>query len=142
MWIVRIALNRPYTFIVLALVVIFIFPFVLLRTPIDILPEINIPVITIVWNYNGLPPVEMEHRIVAGYERSLTTTVDNIEHIESQTVVGRSFVKVFFQPGANIQTALSQVTSISQTVLHQMPPGTNPPLIIIYSASTVPVLHA
>ncbi len=141
MWIVRIALNRPYTFIVLALVVIFIFPFVLLRTPIDILPEINIPVITIVWNYNGLPPVEMEHRIVSSYERSLTTTVDNIEHIESQTVVGRSFVKVFFQPGANIQTALSQVTSISQTVLHQMPPGTNPPLVIIYSASTVPVLQ-
>src|SRR5579864_4356817 len=141
MWIVRIALNRPYTFIVLALVIIFIFPFVLLRTAIDILPEINIPVITIVWNYSGLSPLEMEHRIVSSYERSLTTTVNNIEHIESQTVVGRSFVKVFFQPGANIQTALSQVTSISQTVIRQMPPGTNPPLIIIYSASTVPVLQ-
>ncbi len=141
MWIVRIALNRPYTFIVLALVIIFIFPFVLLRTAIDIFPEINIPVITIVWNYAGLSPVEMEHRIVSSYERSLTTTVDNIEHIESQTVVGRSFIKVFFQPRANIQTALSQVTSISQTVIRQMPPGTNPPLIIIYSASTVPVLQ-
>ncbi len=141
MWIVRIALNRPYTFIVLALVIIFIFPFVLLRTAIDIFPEINIPVITIVWNYAGLSPVEMEHRIVSSYERSLTTTVDNIEHIESQSLNGIAVVKVFFQPKANINKAIAQVTAISQTQLRQLPPGTTPPLIITYSASSVPIIQ-
>lgn len=141
MWIVRIALNRPYTFIVCALVILLISPLVITRTPTDIFPEINIPVVLAVWNYNGLSPQEMEHRIVSSFERSLTTTVGNIEHIESQTVNGRSIVKVYFQPMANVQTALSQVTAISQTVVRGMPPGTNPPFIIIISASTVPILQ-
>jgi len=141
MWIVRLALNRPYTFIVFALVILLISPLVISRTPTDIFPEINIPVVSIVWNYTGLSPTDMEQRIVSGYERSLTTTVDNIEHVESQTEEGRSIIKVYFQPGANIGIAISQITAISQTAVRSMPPGTNPPLVIRFSASTVPILQ-
>jgi CzcA family heavy metal efflux pump len=141
MWIVRLALNRPYTFIVFALVILLISPLVISRTPTDIFPEINIPVVSIVWNYAGLSPTDMEQRIVSGYERSLTTTVDNIQHVESQTEEGRSIIKVFFQSGANIATAIAQITAISQTAIRAMPPGTNPPLVITYSASTVPILQ-
>src|SRR5580704_7795399 len=141
MWIVRLALNRPYTFIVFALVIILISPLVITRTPTDIFPEINIPVVSIVWNYSGLSATDIEARIVSGYDRSMTTTVANIEHVESQTEEGRSIIKVFFQTGANIATAISQITAISQTALRAMPPGTNPPLVITYSASTVPILQ-
>jgi len=141
MWIVKLALRRPYTFIVFALVILLLSPLVITRTPTDIFPEINIPVVSIIWNYSGLPAIEMEHRIVSSFERSLTTTVDNIQHIESQTVNGRSIIKVFFQPKASVNLAISQVTAISQTALRGMPPGTNPPLIITYSASTVPILQ-
>src|SRR5580698_4032782 len=141
MWIVRLALNRPYTFIVFALVIILISPLVITRTPTDIFPEINIPVVSIIWNYTGLSPTDMEQRIVSGYERTLTTTVDNIQHVESQTEEGRSIIKVYFQPGADIGVAISQATAISQTAIRSMPPGTNPPLIIRYSASTVPILQ-
>jgi multidrug efflux pump subunit AcrB len=141
MWIVRLALSRPYTFIVMALVIILLTPVVLLRTPTDIFPEINIPVISLVWTYTGLQPQEMEQRITSNVERGITTLVNDVEHIESQSLNGIAVIKVFFQPGANIQTALAQTAAISQTFLRFLPPGTTPPLVIIYSASTVPVLQ-
>ena len=141
MWIVRLALKRPYTFIVLALVVVLVTPVALFRTPTDIFPEINIPVISLIWSYNGLQPQEIEHRITSNVERGITTLVNDVEHIESQSLNGIAVIKVFFQPNANIQTALSQTAAISQTFLRFLPPGTTPPLVIIYSASTVPVLQ-
>lgn len=121
MWIVRIALNRPYTFIVFALVIVLVTPIVLQRTPTDIFPEIDIPVISVGWNYTGLSPQQMEDRIVSNYERNLTSTVNDIEHVESQTVGGRSVVKIFFQPGVNLPMALTQITATSQTILRQLP---------------------
>src|SRR5499427_2056242 len=141
MWIVRLALSRPYTFIVMALVVILVTPVVLMRTPTDIFPEINIPVIAQVWTYTGLEPQEMEQRITTNVERGITVLVNDIEHIESQSLNGIAIVKIFFHPGVNIQTAMAQVTAISQTFLRTLPQGTTPPLVIIYSASTVPVLQ-
>src|ERR1700749_796305 len=141
MWIVRLALSRPYTFIVMAIVIILLTPVVLLRTPTDIFPEINIPVVALVWTYTGLEPPEMEQRITTNVERGVTVLVNDVEHIESQSLNGVAIIKVFFQPGANIQTALAQTTAISQTFLRQLPPGTTPPLVLIYSASTVPVLQ-
>src|SRR5437867_6212123 len=141
MWIVRLALRRPYTFVVLPLVIILLTPVVLLRTPTDIFPDINIPVISLVWTYNGLQPQEMEQRITSNVERGVTTLVNDVEHIESQSLNGIAIIKVFFQPGANIQTALAQTAAISQTFLRFLPPGTTPPLVIIYSASTVPVIQ-
>ncbi len=141
MWIVRLALRRPYTFVVMALAIILLFPVVLLRTPVDIFPDINIPVISLVWTYNGLEPQEMEQRITSNVERGVTTLVSDVEHIESQSLNGIAVIKVFFQPGANIQTALAQTAAISQTFLRFLPPGTTPPLVIIYSASTVPVIQ-
>src|SRR6266513_2983947 len=141
MWIVRLALNRPYTFIVLALLILLASPVVIMRTPTDIFPNINIPVIAVAWQFTGLNTEEMEGRFTTGFERILTTTVDNIEHIESTTVNGQAIVKLYFQPGASLDTANAQVTAISQTVLRQLPPGTLPPLIINYSASSVPILQ-
>jgi CzcA family heavy metal efflux pump len=141
MWIVRVALDRPYTFIVLAILILVLSPVVILRTPTDIFPNINIPVIAVAWQYSGMNPEELEGRLTSGYERILTTTVDNIEHIESTTVNGQAIVKLYFQPGASLDTANAQVTAISQTVLRQLPPGTLPPLIINYSASSVPILQ-
>src|SRR2546427_396778 len=141
MWIVRVALSRPYTFIVLALLILIASPVVVLRTPTDIFPNIDIPVIAVAWQFTGLNPDEMEGRITTQYERVLTTTVDNIEHIESTTVNGQAMVKIFLQPHARLDTANAQVTAVSQTILRQLPPGTQPPLIINYSASTVPILQ-
>src|SRR6202790_512090 len=141
MWIVRIALNRPYTFIVAALVIILMTPIVLQRTPTDIFPDIDIPIVSIGWNYSGLSPQQMEDRIVTNNERFITTVVDNVEHGESQTVGGRSVIKTFFQPGTDVHVALTQVTAVSQTVLRQLPPGIAAPLIITYSASAVPILQ-
>jgi CzcA family heavy metal efflux pump len=141
MWIVRVALERPYTFIVLALLILILSPVVILRTPTDIFPNIDIPVIAVAWQYTGLNPEELEGRLTSVYERVLTTTVDNIEHIESTTVNGQAIVKIFLQPGASLDTANAQVTAISQAVLRQLPPGTLPPLIINYSASSVPILQ-
>src|SRR5215472_10612817 len=141
MWIVRVALNRPYTFVVLALLILILSPVVILRTPTDIFPSINIPVVAVAWTYTGLSPEETEGRITTVYERVLTTTVDNIEHIESTTVNGQAIVKIYLQPGASLDTANAQVTAGSQTILRQLPPGTLPPLIINYSASSVPILQ-
>jgi multidrug efflux pump subunit AcrB len=141
MWIVRVALNRPYTFVVLALLILLLSPVLILRTPTDIFPNIDIPVIAVAWQFTGLNPEEMEGRITTQFERVLTTTVDNIEHIESTTVSGQSMVKIFLQPNARLDTANAQVTAISQTALRQLPPGVQPPLIINYSASTVPILQ-
>src|SRR3989441_626020 len=124
MWIVRLALRRPYTFVVMALAIILLFPVVLLRTPVDIFPDINIPVISLVWTYNGLQPQEMEQRITSNVERGVTTLVNDVEHIESQSLNGIAIIKVFFQPGANIQTALAQTAAISQTFLRFLPTGT------------------
>jgi len=138
---VRLALSRPYTFVVLALVILIAGPLAALRTPTDIFPNIGIPVISVVWTYNGLPPDQMSGRVIYYYERQLTTSVNNIEHIESQSLPGAGVVKIFFQPGTDIRTATAQVTSISQTVVKQMPPGITPPLILNYNASTVPVLQ-
>ena len=141
MWIVKLALRRPYTFTVLALLLLILGPIVILRTPTDVFPEINIPVVSIVWNYSGLSSEDMGSRITTVTERALTTLVDDIEHIESQSLNGIAVVKVFFQPHANIDKAIAQVTAISQTQLRQLPPGTTPPLVITYSASTVPILQ-
>jgi multidrug efflux pump subunit AcrB len=141
MWIVKVALNRPYTFIVLALLILILSPIVILRTPTDIFPDINIPVIAVSWTYTGLSPEETEGRITTVYERVLTTTVENIEHIESTTVNGTAIVKIYLQPNASIDRANAQVTAVSQTILRQLPAGSLPPLIVDYSASTVPVLQ-
>src|ERR1700689_1102928 len=141
MWIVRLALRRPYTFVVVSILIVLMGALAIVRTPTDIFPNINIPVISIVWNYSGLVPQEMSDRIISVTERALTTTVDNIEHIESQSLYGVAVVKVFLQPTANVERGIAQITAISQTQLHQLPTGTTPPLILAYSASSVPVLQ-
>lgn len=141
MWIVKVALSRPYTFIVLALLIFILSPIIILRTPTDIFPNINIPVIAVAWQFTGLNPQEMEGRFTTVYERALTTTVDNIEHIESTTIAGIAIVKVFLQPQANLAQSNAQVTAVSQTLLRQLPAGAQPPLIRNFSASTVPILQ-
>ena len=141
MWIVKIALTRPYTFIVLAILILIAAPVVILGTPTDIFPNINIPVISIAWNYTGLNPEELEGRLTTPYEKVLTTLVDNIQHIESTTVSGQVIVKVYLQPGASLDTANAQVSSASQFILHSLPPGILPPQIINFSASSVPILQ-
>jgi multidrug efflux pump subunit AcrB len=140
-WIVKVALSRPYTFIVLALLILLISPLVILRTPTDIFPNINIPVVSILFNYTGLGAEEMEQRVTSVYERILTTTVNDIEHMESQSLNGISVVKVFFQPGVQVSAAVAQLTASSQPAIRQMPPGITPPLVISYSASSVPILQ-
>ena len=139
--IVKVALHRPLTFIVMAILIAIVGLLAAIRTPVDIFPDIKIPVIAVAWSYSGLPPEDMANRVISPYERVLTTTVNDIEHIESQSFQGIGVVKIYFQPGADIRTATAQVTSISQTVLRQMPPGITPPLILNYSASTVPILQ-
>ena len=141
MWIVQVALRRPYTFLVMALLVLLATPLALLNMPTDIFPEINIPVVSVIWKYDGLSAQDMGMRITAVTERALTTTVSDIEHIESQSLAGLAVVKIYFQPTANIQTAIAQVVSISQAQLRQLPPGITPPLIIKYSASSIPVVQ-
>src|SRR5882724_704857 len=138
---VRIALTRPLTFVVLAVLILIVGPLAALRTPTDIFPEIRIPIIAVVWGYTGLPPDEMSGRVMLQFQRSLTTTVNDIEHIEGTSYTGIGIVKVFFQPGTDIRTANAQVTSIAQTVLKQMPPNMTPPLILNYNAATVPILQ-
>jgi CzcA family heavy metal efflux pump len=141
MWIVRVALDRPYTFIVLALLILILSGVMILRTPTDIFPNINIPVVAVAWTFTGMNPEELEGRLTSTYERVLTTTVDNIEHIESTTVNGTAIVKIYLQLGADLATANAQVTAVSQNILRQLPPGTLPPLIVNYSASSVPILQ-
>jgi multidrug efflux pump subunit AcrB len=141
MWIVRLALRRPYTFVVMAILILAMGAISIYRTPTDIFPNINIPVISVIWNYNGLIPKDMADRIVSVTERNLTTIVDNIEHIESQSLYGIAVVKVFLQPNASLDRGVAQLTASSQTQLRQLPAGTTPPLIIAYSASSVPVLQ-
>ena len=141
MWIVKLALKRPYTFVVLAILIFAFGGLAIFHTPTDIFPNINIPVVSIIWNYNGLDPQDISDRIVSITERNLTTTVDNIAHIESQSYCGIAVVKVFFQPSVSIDKAIAQITANSQTQLRQLPLGTTPPLIITYSASTVPILQ-
>jgi len=141
MWIVRLALRRPYTFVVVSLLIAILGVTAILTMPVDIFPYIDIPVVSIVWSYAGLAPEEMEKRIVTIFERSMTTTVNDIEHIESQSYSGASVIRVYFQPNAKVEVALSQVTAIAQTLLRILPPGTTPPNIIKYDASEVPVLQ-
>src|ERR1700716_3613615 len=141
MWIVKLALSRPYTFVVGSILILILGALAIFRTPTDIFPNINIPVVSIIWTYNGLLPEDMADRIVSITERALTTTVDNIEHVESQSLNGIAVVKVFLQPTANIQQGIAQITAVSQTQLKQLPVGSTPPLILAYSASSVPVLQ-
>ncbi len=141
MWIVKVALERPYTFIVLALLILIMGPLTILRTPTDIFPSIDIPIVAVVWNYTGLLPEEMADRIISNYERAGTTTVNDIEHIESQSLNGVAVVKFFFQPTVNPDMAVAQITAISQTVLKTDPPGTTPPLVVSYNASSVPIIQ-
>jgi len=139
--IVKVALQRPLTFIVMAILIAIVGTLAALRTPVDMFPNIRIPVIAVAWQYSGLPAEDMASRVVGPYERVLTTTVNDIDHIESQSLQGVGIVKIYFQPDADIRTATAQVTSVSQTILKQLPAGSTPPLIINYSASTVPILQ-
>ncbi|HEX4005441.1 MAG TPA: efflux RND transporter permease subunit [Acidobacteriaceae bacterium] len=141
MWIVRLALRRPYTFAVVALLLMILGPLAIYNMPVDIFPNINIPVITMIWNYQGFSPEQMASRIVTLSERSLTTTVNDIEHIESNSLNGIAVIKIYFQPGVNIANSVAQVTAIAQTQLRQMPQGTTPPLVIQYNASSVPIIQ-
>src|SRR5579859_2951535 len=141
MWIVRLALRRPYTFVVMALVILIVGPLAILRTPTDIFPNIDIPVVSIVWTFNGFSAQDMANRITSNYERALTSDVDDIEHIESQSLNGVSVVKIFFHPGADINRAIAEAASNSASILRVLPPGTLPPNIITYNASTVPILQ-
>ena len=141
MWIVKIALTRPYTFIVLAILILIAAPVVILNTPTDIFPSINIPVVSVAWNYTGLNPEELEGRVTTPFEKSLTVLVDNIQHIESTTVFGQVVVKIYLQPTASLDTANSQVSAASEFQLRSLPPGILPPQIINFSASSVPILQ-
>src|SRR5246500_3246828 len=141
MWIIKLALRRPYTFIVVAILLLIVGPLTLLRTPTDIFPNIDIPVVSVVWSYNGLSAPDMAQRITSGYERALTSDVDNIEHIESQSLNSVSVIKIFFHPGADINRAIAQASANSQSLLKFMPPGTLPPIILTYNASSVPILQ-
>ncbi len=140
-WIVRLALRRPYTFVVLAMLIVLMGVVTIRRMPTDIYPEIDIPVVAAIWNYAGLAPEEMQGRITSTFERAATTTVNGIEHIESQTLAGVAVVKVFMQPGVSMANAVAQVGAVSQPILKQLPPGATPPLILEYSASNVPILQ-
>jgi multidrug efflux pump subunit AcrB len=141
MWIVQLALRRPYTFVIAAVLILVLGVVTITRMATDIFPEINIPVVSVIWSYNGVAPEEMEQRIVTTSERAFTTTVNDIEHIESQSLNGVSVIKVFFQPGAKVEAAVAQLTSVTQTILRVLPPGITPPLILRYNASSVPILQ-
>ena len=127
MWIVRLALRRPYTFVVMSILILLMGGLAIFRTPTDIFPTIDIPVVSIIWNYTGLVPQDMSDRIVTITERNLTTVVDNIEHVESQSLYGIAVVKVFLQPNASLQQGIAQITAVSQNILRQLPPGMLPP---------------
>src|SRR5277367_5855782 len=141
MWIVRLALRRPYTFVVAAILVAILGILMILTTPTDIFPVIDIPVISVAFNYTGMSPADMETHIVTPFEQILTTTVNDIEHIESQSLYGIGVVKIYLQKDASLDKAVAQITAISQTAIRQMPEGTQPPLIIQYNASDVPIIQ-
>lgn len=141
MWIVRVALERPYTFIVLSLLILIFGTLSIVNTPKDIFPTINIPIISVVWNYTGLPPDEMANRITSNFERAVAFAANDLEHDESQSLSGVSVTKIFFQPGSNINIAMAQITAVAQTMLRSLPPGTTPPLVLNYNASTVPIIQ-
>ncbi len=141
MWIVRLALNRPYTFIVLALLILIMGPVVILSTPTDLFPNIDIPVVAVAWTYTGLNAEDVEARLTTPYEKVLTTLVDNIQHIESTSYNGEAIVKIFLQPGASLDTANAQVVAAGGFVQRFLPPGIQPPEIINFSASSVPILQ-
>jgi CzcA family heavy metal efflux pump len=141
MWIVALALRRPYTFVVMALLIVILTPITILRTPVDIFPDINIPVVSVVWSFDGMSPSEMADRIVSNSERGFTVTVNDIEHQESLAVPGKAVIKIFFRPNVNLSMAMTQVTAMCQTVLRGLPPGTTPPLVITYTASTTPIVQ-
>ena len=141
MWIVKLALSRPYTFIVMALLLVILGPLTIVNTAKDIFPNIGIPVVSVIWTYSGLPPEEMSGRITGSFERVSLVAVNNIDHIESQSVTGISVIKYFFHQGTSIDLASSQLTAVSQAWLKQLPPGFTPPLIIAYNASSVPIIQ-
>jgi len=140
MWIVHLALRRPYTFVVFSVLVLILGALAAVVTPKDIFPNINIPVVSVVWTYTGRPPDEMEKRIVTVCERAMTTTVNDIEHMESESYSGVSVIRVYFQPKVKVELAVAQITAIVQTILRVLPPGTFPPNILKYDAASVPVL--
>src|SRR6202041_4199321 len=139
--VVRIALSRPYTFVVMAMLIVIFGVTAAIKTPTDIFPNIGIPVVAVVWTYNGLPPDDMSGRVIYYYERTLSAQVNDIEHIESQSLAGYGVVKIFFQPNVNINSALAQITAASQTVLKLLPEGITPPYVLSYNASSVPILQ-
>jgi len=141
MWIVRIALERPYTFVVMTLLILLISPLVIQRTPVDVFPNVNIPVVVALWNYTGLAAEDMEQRIATVFERNLTTSVNDVEHSESQTFNGKTITKIFFHPNVRIEMAVAQITAQGVSAVRQMPPGTTPPFIVVYNASSVPILQ-
>ena len=141
MWIVRLALRRPYTFVVASILILILGVVSIVRTPVDIFPNIDIPVINVAWQYTGLSPQEISDRVIYNYERSLTTTVNDIEHIESTSLNGIGLVKIFFHPHTNMGSAIAQVTAISQSTVRNLPPGITPPFILTYNASSVPILQ-
>jgi multidrug efflux pump subunit AcrB len=141
MWIVRLALRRPYTFVVMAVLISILGGVAILTMPVDIFPYIDLPVVSVVWSYTGVSPEEMEKRIVTVFERALTTAVNDIEHLESQSYNGVSVVRIYFQPDARVEMAVAQVTALSQTLLRIFPPGIYPPNVLKYDASSVPVLQ-
>src|ERR1700678_2178715 len=139
--IVRIALQRPYTFVVMAMLILIFGVMAWVKTPTDVFPSIDIPVVSVVWTYNGLPPDDMSGRVVYYYERTLSAQVNDIQHMESQSLTGYGIVKVFFQPNVNINSALAQITAASQTVLKLLPAGITPPYVLSFSAPSVPILQ-
>jgi multidrug efflux pump subunit AcrB len=141
MWIVRLALRRPYTFVIVALLIVLLGVVTIERTPTDIFPEVNIPIVSVIWSLNGISVDDMEKRIITVTERAFTTTVNDVEHIEPQSMPGVGVIKVYLHPNANIEAAIAQITASSQTLLRTMPPGTTPPGILQYSASRVPILQ-
>src|SRR5271154_2520491 len=140
MWIVRLALNRPYTFVVMSVLILLLGLYSIIRTPVDIFPSIDIPVVTVIYQYNGISAEEMERRIVTVAERTISSYVNDIEHIESQSLKGISLIKIFFHPEAKIEAAVAQLAATTSLLLRIMPPGMTPPNIIRYSASSVPIL--
>jgi multidrug efflux pump subunit AcrB len=141
MWLIRTALRRPYTFVVMAMLIALGGGYAIFKSPTDIFPNIDIPVVSVIWNYGGLQPEEMEKQIVNNFERTITTIVPDVDHIESQTLTGVAVIKIFLQPGASVDRTIAQTTAVAQSAVRRMPPGTAPPLIMQYNATSVPIMQ-